>query len=88
MDNNHDNELRREERAIYLIVLAACAPILIALGIDRRPLDGGNTLVLILVTLGLFGLMAGFVEVRRRRVPHARTVRVQAREADNQPQPR
>ncbi len=88
MDNNHDNELRREERAIYLIVLAACAPILIALGIDRRPLDGGNTLVLILVTLGLFGLMAGFVEVRRRRVPHARTVRAQAREADSQPQPR
>lgn len=88
MDKEHDNELRREERAIYLIVLAACAPILIALGIDRRPVDGGNTLVLILVTLGLFGLLAGFVEMRRRRVPHARTVKASNRGADSQHQPR
>lgn len=75
MDKQHEIELQREERAIYLIVLAACAPILIALGIERRPVDGGNTLVLILVTLGLFGLIAGYAEVRRRRrMPAARAL--------------
>ena len=64
------SEIDREERAIYLIVLAACAPIVTALAIRRGYINGGNTLILILVALGFAGLFAGARTLRR--VPRTR----------------
>lgn len=88
MDKERDIEVEREERAIYLIVLAACAPILIALGIENRAIEGGNALMLILVALGLVGLLAGAIAMRRARVPHARAISSSSHADDNQPLPR
>ena len=74
MSDQPGREIEREERAIYMIMLAACAPILIALAIEHRAIDGGNALMVILVVLGLVGLGTGLRSVRTR-LPRARVVR-------------
>lgn len=68
------SEIDREERAIYLIVIAACAPIVFALALRGGYIDGGNTLILLLVALGMCGLFAG-ARLRRTRLPRARAKR-------------
>jgi hypothetical protein len=72
---DRDEDIEHEERAIYAIVLLAGAPIVIALLAQRRSIDGGNALVLILVALGALGLAAGMRQLRRPRLPRARVVR-------------
>jgi hypothetical protein len=72
VSERHDTEIEREERAIYLIMLAAMAPVVIGLAIDRRTIDGGAALSLILVALGVIGLLAGLRTILRRRLPRAR----------------
>jgi hypothetical protein len=70
-----DDDIEHEERGIYLIMLVASLPIVIALFAEGRDFDGGNTLMLILVVLGVGGLAAGLRKLRASRVPRARVVR-------------
>ena len=68
------NEIEGEERGIYMIVGAACLPIVIAvLAESKMELDGGNIIVfaiVILAALGLFSLLRP-----RQRVPQARIIK-------------
>jgi len=68
-----DRDIQREERAIYLIILASIAPVVIALVIDRGAVDSGGTLSLILGSFGVVGLLAGLRAVQSR-LPRARAV--------------
>lgn len=63
---SEDQDIEREERAIYLILLAVCTPILISLLIRRGVIDGGDTVILIVVGLGIAGLVAGLRHRSRR----------------------
>jgi hypothetical protein len=73
-----DLDIQREERAIYAIMIAACAPVVIALVIEGGVLDGGATLSLAVVVLGFVGLIAGIVAAARAR-RNARLPRATAR---------
>lgn len=67
-----DLEIQREERAIYIIILVALSPVLIAALIrDGAEIDGGTTLSFLIAMLGVLGLVAG-VRAMRARLPRAR----------------
>jgi len=68
-----DRDIQREERAIYLIILAAIAPVIIALAIHRDAIDSGGTLSLIVAGLGVIGLIAG-LRAFRSKIPRARAL--------------
>ena len=71
MDHEHDVE--REERAIYLIVIIALAPVVIVALARRVNFDSGTTLCLLGAVLGAIGLLASLARaVRRPRLPNAR----------------
>lgn len=78
-----DKSIEREERGIYLVMLLAGLPIIGALLIEQRSIDGGNTLMLVMVALSVVGLAAGLKAVLARRIPHARALRSSDREADS-----
>ena len=70
-----DPELEREERAIYIIIMVALAPVVVAaLYHGGAAFDGGTTLSLLIVALGVIGLGAG-VRAMRSRLPPARVHR-------------
>ena len=64
---SEDQDIEREERAIYLILIAVCTPIVVSLLIRGGVIDGGNTLILIVVSLAVCGLLAGLGVTRRSR---------------------
>lgn len=70
-----DQAIQREELGIYAIIIAASAPVVIGLAIEGGELDGGATLSLVLVVLGIVGLIAGVVAALRAllksRLPRA-----------------
>jgi hypothetical protein len=80
---NDDHVIEREERGIYLIMVLAGLPILGALLIENRAVDGGNALMLGLVAIGAVGLAAGLKAVFARRLPHARALRSSDRASDS-----
>jgi predicted membrane channel-forming protein YqfA (hemolysin III family) len=62
-----DQDIEHEERAIYLLLICVCTPILVSLAIRGGFIDGGNTLILIVVALALAGFLAGLGVIRRSR---------------------
>jgi hypothetical protein len=68
-----DEDLEHEERAIYAIVTAAAAPVVIAFAIQGGTVDGSTTLSFALVLLGVVGLRAT-VRTARCSVPRARAL--------------
>lgn len=58
-DDKDGHAVRREELAIYAIIVAASMPVLIGLAIEGGELDGGATLSMVLVVFGIVGLIAG-----------------------------
>jgi hypothetical protein len=70
-----DEDIASEERAIYAIMLAAGAPIVIALLAEGREIDGGNAIMLILVAVAVLGLVAGIRTWRNSSLPRARVIR-------------
>jgi hypothetical protein len=70
-----DLEIEREERAIYLIIVTALSPVVVAvLYGGGAEVDGGATLGLLIVVLGMLGLRAG-VRAMRSKLPRARVHR-------------
>jgi hypothetical protein len=70
-----DQEIDREERAIYAIITFAILPVVIGMLLEGRVFDAGGTLSLALVVLGVIGLVVGFRLVGARRIPRARVHR-------------
>jgi hypothetical protein len=67
-----DDDIQREERDIYWIITLASLPVVVGFLIERHEIDGGGTLSLILVVLGVIGLLTGLrVFGARRRLPRA-----------------
>ncbi len=81
MKNDDDAAIEREERGIYLIMFLAGLPIIGALLLEQRSIDGGNTLMLAIVTLATIGLAAGLKAMVTRRLPPARLLRTSDRAA-------
>jgi hypothetical protein len=77
-----DPEIEAEERAIYGILVVALSPVVIGtLVLGDLDFDGGTTLSLGCVVLGVLGLL-GLVaraRARRGRLPRARARRRRAR---------
>ncbi|HEY4057402.1 MAG TPA: hypothetical protein VGM39_12380 [Kofleriaceae bacterium] len=72
--SDDQNDIEGEERGIYMIVGAACLPIVIAVLADSKmELDGGNVIAFGIVILAAFGLFS--LLKRRERVPRARIVK-------------
>jgi hypothetical protein len=70
-----DPDLAREERAIYIIIMAALSPVVVAaLHRGGAEIGGGTTLSFLIVALGLIGLCAR-VRAMRTRLPRARVHR-------------
>mgnify|MGYP003522136757 CR=1 FL=1 len=67
-----DQQIEKEERGIYLVMVLAGLPIVGALLVEDRSIDGGNTLMLAIVALATVGLAAGLKSMTSRRLPHAR----------------
>lgn len=72
MSNDHDTEVKREERAIYAIIAMAVSPVVIGLLIQGGVIDGGATLSILVVVAALVGLLTTFGLLRRKRIPAAR----------------
>lgn len=67
-----NDEIVREERAIYIIILVALAPVVVSLVYHgAHTIDGGTTLSLLIVACGIVGL-AACVRKMRSRFPIAR----------------
>ena len=64
-----DEDIEREERAIYAIIAMAASPVVIGLMIQGGVIDGGATVSILLVLTALAGLSR---LVHRRRLPRAR----------------
>jgi hypothetical protein len=69
-----DEDIEREERAIYSIVIVALAPVVIVAALRRVNFDGGTSLCLLFVIPALVGLAATVVRARRPRIPRARAL--------------
>lgn len=65
---NDDLDIAREERQIYAIVVGASLPVVLGLMIEGGSMDGGTTLSLVLVVLGVAGLVTGLVAAARALV--------------------
>jgi hypothetical protein len=77
--SDQDLEIRREERAIYIIIMVALSPVVVAaLYRGGASIDGGTTLSFLIVALGVLGLATG-VRVMRSRLPRARVHRRRSR---------
>jgi hypothetical protein len=73
--HDQDREIQREERAIYLIIMIALSPVIVAaLYHHGAAMDSGTTLSFLIVALGLIGLATG-VRAMRSRLPRARVHR-------------
>ncbi len=74
-EHEHDIEVEREERGIYAIITMASLPVVLGLLLEGGSMDGGTTLSLVLVVLGVTGLIAGLVAgaraLSRPKIPRA-----------------
>jgi len=70
-EHEQHDEIAREERDIYAIIVAATLPVVIGLLIEGGSMDGGATLSLLLVAVGVIGLLAGLRAFVARRLPRA-----------------
>ncbi|MEO8704650.1 MAG: hypothetical protein ABI867_31635 [Kofleriaceae bacterium] len=85
MNDDADDEVGREERAIYVIIIAAGAPVTIAAAIGGGVIDSGTTLCLVIVVAGVLGLLWRY----RRVAPIPRAITSRRRRAgDSQRRPR
>lgn len=75
-----DEDIEREERAIYAIAIIALAPVVIVAVLRRAVFDGGTNLCLILVVLGAAGLLATYMRTTPPRLPRARVHTTRSRE--------
>jgi hypothetical protein len=79
MIDDQDNEvIAREERAIYFVMALAGLPVLIALWIEGGTIGAGETISLACVVLAVIGL-----SYRLRRSPTLPKATLQARAADS-----
>jgi len=69
--HNQDLDIEREERGIYAIITMASAPVVIGLALEGGVFDGGSTLSLALVAVGVVGLLAGLRAIVARKIPRA-----------------
>ena len=60
-----DNDIRSEERGIYLVIFGAVLPIVLITALTRGVFDGGATICLILAVVSTIGLVATLVMRRR-----------------------
>lgn len=73
--SDQDREIEREERAIYIIIMVALSPVIVAaLYRGGAAFDGGTTLSFLIVALVAIGLTAG-VRAMRTKLPRARVHR-------------
>lgn len=82
-DDDHDEMIEREERAIYVIMALAGLPVVIGVLVHGGVLDAGATISLACVVLALVGL-----SYRLRRHPRLPTATVRARGTDTPRPPR
>jgi hypothetical protein len=82
-DDEDDEAIEREERAIYLVMALAGLPVLIALCIEGGTIGAGETISLACVVLAMIGL--SYRLRRTRRLPKAT---LQARGIDSRRPPR
>jgi hypothetical protein len=72
--SRQQDEIEREERAIYVVIGLACLPVVIAAFVHGGALDGGASLSLLMVVVALGGLIGlAWHKHRRRRevIPRA-----------------
>lgn len=67
-----DEDIEREERAIYTIAIVALAPVVIVAIVQQVQFDGGTSLCLLFVVLAAIGLVTTLAGRRRRHLPQAR----------------
>jgi hypothetical protein len=72
MSEQHDTEIEQEERAIYAIIALAACPVVIGLMIEGGVIDGGGTLSILLVVVGIVGILTTFGLLRRSKIARAR----------------
>lgn len=72
MSEQPDSELETEERAIYAIIAIAACPVVIGFLIGGGVIDGGGTVSMLLVAIGVVGFVASFGVIRRARLARAR----------------
>lgn len=66
------DDSEREEEAIYIVVIAVLAPVVLVTATCDRIFDGGSSLCLLAVVLGAIGLFATWWRARRTaRLPCA-----------------
>jgi hypothetical protein len=65
---NDDQDINREERGIYLVILGAMIPIVFGTLIAHDVFDAGSTISLLLLVLAVFGLFSRAI-LRRPRPP-------------------
>jgi hypothetical protein len=78
------DEVEREERAIYVIIMVVFIPVVVALWLDGQVVDAGGTLSLMLIAAGALGLVATRRALRRgSRLPRARVHRERGGDHDS-----
>jgi hypothetical protein len=63
-----DRAIASEERVIYVAMIVAVLPVLVAALVRGGPIGGGTSLCIAIAALGMVGLAS---RIRRRRVPRA-----------------
>ena len=66
------DDVEREERAIYAIVITAMLPVVVGVGLEGSAVDAGGAISLLLVAFALAGLAAGIRAMFRPKLPRAR----------------
>jgi hypothetical protein len=66
-----NDDVVREERAIYALLVVVLAPVPISAIVQRAEFGGGATLCLIGAALGVLGLLASLRALRRPGLPAA-----------------
>lgn len=75
MSTERDPEIEREERDVYIIIMVALSPVVVAaLYHGGAAVDSGTTLSILIVALGAIGLATG-VRAMRSKLPRARVHR-------------
>jgi hypothetical protein len=64
-----DRTIAREERVIYVAMILAVLPVLVAALVRGGPIGGGTSLCIAIAAFGAIGLASR--TLRRRRVPRA-----------------
>lgn len=69
---DHEDDIQREERGIYLVIVGAMIPIVFGTLYAHDVFDAGSTISLGLLVLAVFGLISRAL-LHPARVPEART---------------